>query len=530
MKKYISLITSILIGICLFFICFDKAKTDYPNSYYNVYLKGDYLGTVLSKTGLENYINDKTEHLINVKEVTNTYCPITENAQKLIDEGAEAKYYQNDKKEDCVDITLTTGEEIETIYTPNGLEIEKVLTYNGNVSSIEDIYTKIVDKESFTVKGYQFTVREGDRTDHYYLLDKEIFAEAVTQLIQTYVGKDRYKAYLDDSQVKIETTGNLLENVYIEEEITFKEKQIPLNEEIYTDANSLAQYLLYGSNPKISIYTVLENEMIEDIALKNEISIQEFLISNPKYKSETALIATGTKVQIKETNPRLKVVVEEYIVQDQENNYQTIYQYDDNMYIGETKLIQEGEKGLERVSQRVKSVNGIIVYVEPKGKQTLKPSVSRVVLKGDKRVPNVGDVSNWAWPTESGWTISDPYGWRYHPIFGYRHRHPALDIAGTGYNSNIYAANNGTVMKVVPENQGGGYGNYVVINHNNGYYTLYAHMNKFAEGLAVGNTVARGQVIGYVGSTGNSTGPHLHFEVWKGCQGCDINPWTLYER
>ena len=72
------------------------------------------------------------------------------------------------------------------------------------------------------------------------------------------------------------------------------------------------------------------------------------------------------------------------------------------------------------------------------------------------------------------------------------------------------------------------FGNYIVIDHNNGYYTLYGHMTRFAPGLSVGSTVERGQLIGYVGSTGWSTGPHIHFEVWHGCKFCRISPWSIY--
>ena len=70
------------------------------------------------------------------------------------------------------------------------------------------------------------------------------------------------------------------------------------------------------------------------------------------------------------------------------------------------------------------------------------------------------------------------------------------------------------------------YGNYVVINHNNGYLTLYAHMSRIA--VKVGDVVERGQVIGYVGMTGSATGPHVHYEVWDGCEYCDVNPSVLY--
>ena len=69
---------------------------------------------------------------------------------------------------------------------------------------------------------------------------------------------------------------------------------------------------------------------------------------------------------------------------------------------------------------------------------------------------------------------------------------------------------------------GDSYGYYITINHNNGYATLYAHMQAFAPNLRVGSTVARGQLIGYMGSTGNSTGPHVHFEIRK--NGEKVNP------
>ena len=534
MKKYWPIIICIISFIILFLFCFDYSKKDYPNEYHHVYLDGTYLGTILSKEELENYIDEKTEHIIDIKEVTKTYCSDEksleeiieeESLQSIIDKSENVNYYKNEFKKDCVDITLKDGKEIENIYTPNGLEIEKVLTYDGTIDSVEEIYKKIVDLKSFTIKGYQFTMIDEDSTSYIYVTDKEIFEKAVRELIETYVGKEDYNAYIQGNQLKIETVGTLLENIYIQEDITVKEKQIPTNEKIYTDYNDLTQFLLYGENPVTKSYTVKEGEMITDIAMKNEISSQEFLISNPKYKDENSLITVGTQVAIKLTNPQLKVVVEKYVVEDKTNDYKTVYQYDSTQFVGYTKTIQEGESGLERVSQRLKIINGTTVYVEPKGKETLKASVDEIILKGDKYVPNVGDLSNWLWPSESGWTITDNYEWRIHPITGQRKFHQAIDIAGTGYNSKIYASNNGTV---ITKEKHYSYGNYVVINHNNGYYTLYAHMNKFAEGLQVGQTVARGQVIGYVGSTGYSTGPHIHFEVWKGCLHCDISPWSLF--
>lgn len=531
MKNITSIITCLILGVILFFLCFDYNKMNYPKELYNVYLDGEYLGVIDSKSELESYIDDKATHLINAKEITTTYCEEDKSLEEIIKEenledAKEIKYYdKNDKK--CMDVTVINGEQIEKIYTPNGLDIEKILTYNGEVNTIEEIYSKIVNIKSFTVQGYQFTAREEDKEKYFYVIDKSIFEEAVQQLINTYVGEDEYNAYLDGTQLTIETVGSMIENVYIKEDITVKEIQIPLDEKIYTSSTDLAQFLLYGDDPVTKTYKVKEGEMINDIALANEISKQEFLLSNPKYRDENSLVAVGTEVLIKQTNPQLKVVVEKFVVEDQINSYKTVYQYDDTQYQGYTELIQEGEDGLERISQKQQIINGQISFAQPVSKEILKNSVDEVIIKGDKIVPNVGDLNNWAWPSESGWVISDDYQWRIHPITGVRQFHNAIDIAGTGYNSAVYAANNGTVITKVAYHYS--YGNYIVIDHNNGYYTLYAHMNKFADGIEVGTTVMRGQQIGYVGTTGYATGPHIHFEVWKDCLRCHISPWSLYK-
>lgn len=110
------------------------------------------------------------------------------------------------------------------------------------------------------------------------------------------------------------------------------------------------------------------------------------------------------------------------------------------------------------------------------------------------------------WPTTS-YTVTSPWGYRTHPIFGTQKFHSGIDI-GAGSGQPIYAAASGTVVTASPSDS---YGNYVMIDHGNGYYTLYAHQTRYI--VSVGQSVSQGEVIGYVGSTGWSTGPHLHFEV-----------------
>ncbi len=113
------------------------------------------------------------------------------------------------------------------------------------------------------------------------------------------------------------------------------------------------------------------------------------------------------------------------------------------------------------------------------------------------------------------------FGWRTHPIYKTSEFHPGMDFAApTG--TPIYATGDGVVERA--DNTAQGYGNHVVLNHNYGYLTLYGHMSKIA--VKVGAKIKRGQLIGYVGSTGLSTAPHVHYEVFKG--GERVNPVNFY--
>ena len=105
--------------------------------------------------------------------------------------------------------------------------------------------------------------------------------------------------------------------------------------------------------------------------------------------------------------------------------------------------------------------------------------------------------------------IRSGFGWRVHPILGYRRLHTGVDYAAPRMTP-IMAAGNGIVEKAGPTS---GYGNFVLLRHTNGYETGYGHQSSFAKGIVPGARVRQGQIIGYVGSTGLSTGPHLHFEI-----------------
>ena len=120
-----------------------------------------------------------------------------------------------------------------------------------------------------------------------------------------------------------------------------------------------------------------------------------------------------------------------------------------------------------------------------------------------------------------GARMSSGFGMRQHPILGYSRMHQGVDFAApTG--TPIYAAGNGVVEMA---GWNGGYGNFVRIRHSGGIKTAYAHLNDFKSGLSQGDRVSQGDVIGYVGTTGQSTGPHLHYEVLR--NGEQVDPMSL---
>jgi murein DD-endopeptidase MepM/ murein hydrolase activator NlpD len=112
-------------------------------------------------------------------------------------------------------------------------------------------------------------------------------------------------------------------------------------------------------------------------------------------------------------------------------------------------------------------------------------------------------------PLEGGGTLRSRFGYRIHPIFKTRRLHTGVDLAARS-GTPIYAAGDGVISYYKWQS---GYGNKVEIEHVNGYETAYGHMSRYVDGLSVGSRVRQGQIIGYVGSTGQSTGPHLHFEI-----------------
>ncbi len=156
-----------------------------------------------------------------------------------------------------------------------------------------------------------------------------------------------------------------------------------------------------------------------------------------------------------------------------------------NGHISYAKLTISGH---EIPIYRYKNTKGEIDYYDRSG-QSIKKTLMKTPIDGGR--------------------ISSTFGMRKHPVLGYNKMHKGMDFAAPR-GTKIYAAGDGVIEKA---SKYGGYGNYVRIRHNSKLKTAYAHMKKFATGIKSGARVKQGQLIGYVGTTGRSTGPHLHYEV-----------------
>lgn len=492
------IIVIILVGAISFYLGFVPKKERILSSFYQVYVDGEIVGMVKDYDSLSEYINQKEEK---IKE----------------------KYLVN------------------KVYMPNGVTIKKVETYDNKVDTNEEIYQKLVQHKQFTIKGTMITIKyHDDKTEDrvIYTLSKDIFDDAIVNLIKSFVDEDKYKSYMDGTQKEIESTGSIIRDIDIEEEISYKSSYISIDETIFIDSSTLAKYLLYGTLDEQSTYMVQEGDTVEMVANANKLNVQEFLIANANLRSENALLYAGQKVNVGLINPLIHVVVDVNDVRDEERDFSVIIRHDANELQGVEHVTQEGQNGLYRVSREQQYINGQLVDTVPLNSVELKPSVDKVVVRGDKEVPHIADLSYWAWPTERPYTITTYFGYRWGSM------HAAIDIY-YGYGSNIYAANNGTVVTAkggcVPGNLScnGRQGNHIIINHNIGnYYTIYMHLNSIL--VHEGQVVQRGQVIATMGNTGEVypvpgsyspySGTHLHFGTYRGHPhfGSAFNPLTLY--
>lgn len=475
-KDVLAICLAIIISFGLVYITNRPIANKEPIPCYRVYLEGKSIGLITSKDELNDYINKQQEKL-------------------------KQQY------------------KVDTVYIPNDIDVVKDVTYDNSFSTIEEIYTKINDSSPFTIKGYRVKIDQKNNNNYrgdeaivedkkefvtINILDKQILEDAMKSVVLSFVTDEEYKAFLEGKQKEIESTGEVIEDIFIDNAITIQEMNVPANEKIYTTKDELIKYLIFGENESDKTYIVKTGDDVASVAENNKMSVNELLIANDDIKTETSLLYAGQVLSIGILDPVFSTVVEKHVVADQTVKYKTEYKYDNTMYQGQTKVLQEGQNGINRVTEKIKVVNGEVNQAYIVSNEEIKPVVNRVVARGGKQAPR-GD-GEWSWPTNFPWRISSGIGWRW----GSMHR--GIDIIGPGSGSPIYAARDGVVIE---SGYDGTRGNHVIIRHYNGYYTQYMHMIS-SPYVKKGQTVYNHQVIGAMGCTGSCTGTHLHFEMWNG--------------
>lgn len=312
------LICSIFISCILslgLIIGLPESKSSVPKDVYRVYLKGESLGLIESKAKLERYIDQ---------------------GQQILKE-----QYKVDK-----------------VYAPTDLNIVKEITFDEKISSVEQIYDKIKDISPFTINGYKITINGIEETsesgetamtptEYVYVLDENIFTEAADKTIRSFIDNNEYDAFLNSTQKEIVDVGKYVEDIYIENNITIKKENIPVDKKIFTNVDDLSRYLLFGTLDIKENYTVQEGDMIEDVAFNNKMSQEEFLIANPQFTSASSLLYPGQQVTLGILQPKFKTVEEYRTVELEEVKYKTEIVYDDNLLIGYSEVRQKGENGTQ---------------------------------------------------------------------------------------------------------------------------------------------------------------------------------------
>ncbi|WP_110930618.1 peptidoglycan DD-metalloendopeptidase family protein [Paenibacillus bouchesdurhonensis] len=295
---------------------------------------------------------------------------------------------------------------------------------------------------------------------------------------------------------KVNSTGNgiKIESAEIVEDVTQVAVKTDPNKVL--GAEEALQRIVEGSEAAIT-YTVREGDTISSIAKRYGVTQKELFAKNPGIQEKTLQI--GTELNVKALKPALTVKTVELMSEEIVTEPEVIIQKSADMQAGKSKVIAEGQSGLKVMEYRLTKENGEVIAEEWLGQEVIKASSPRIIIKGTKII---GEGSGqFAWPV-SGARMTSSYGERW------GRTHKGIDLVSS--NRNILAADEGVVSFAGTKS---GYGNVIIINHNNGFETLYGHLSKIS--VEKGDVVEKGAKIGVMGSTGRSTGTHLHFEIHK---------------
>ena len=359
----------------------------------------------------------------------------------------------------------------------------------------------------------------------HHMLDENEMADAIIQSAGDQIGEGT-ALYLDGELTAVCSDGDALRAYFTSRLEPYEvpddpnvsvgfNKQVTLEDGLYFK-DSLQDYAdvekeLSDVKQAQKVYTVKTGDTLWDIAHKNDLTFRELCALNTNFKgeplNEKSNIREGDELIVTKEEAALEVRITRIETREEEVAF-AIETTKSNEYTkGTTKVLQEGQNGLRRVTfQNVYDTNNVLVEQTILSTEVIKEPVNKKVVQGTKKVK-----SSTKFITGSGQFIWPVPNYRYCSRW-YGGRHRGVDICAPA-GTPIYASAGGTITKAGYNKAGAGtgYGYSVIINHGGGYSSVYAHCLSLT--VSAGQTVKQGQLIGYLGSTGRSTGNHCHFEI-----------------
>lgn len=361
--------------------------------------------------------------------------------------------------------------------------------------------------------GHNFFTAKMDSTELTALLEEEVEWLAPGAVININNGEIQFAVATETDGQKVldklkETAtadlGNaVVKSVDFQEDVSIEAGNVKVSE-IQSPEKILEQ--IQEGKEEVKTHVVEEGESFWMIAHNNDLSVDELQKLNADTVPEKLQI--GQEIVLTKQEPLVSVIVTKEVTVEETIAHSTEYKDTSSLLKGENKVVTKGSDGKKSVTYEVKEANGSTLEKNVVKEVVISEPVTEVVNRGTGSIKissrsaynSGGGSGTLAWPLSSN-KITSPYGTRS------RGFHSGIDLAAkTG--TSVYAAAGGTVELA---SWYYGYGNCIVINHGNGVKTRYAHLSAYK--VSVGATVSRGQLIALSGNTGNSTGPHLHFEV-----------------
>ncbi|MDN5346985.1 MAG: hypothetical protein PWP65_549 [Clostridia bacterium] len=406
-----------------------------------------------------------------VKVAPNAWAVLINGEQVAIVAG------QDQAEKALQELLAEKGQGLGKVNFADRIAYTKIRAEKKDLCSQEKLKTLLASKLNIVARAVALRINGEDKL---FLKDKAT-AEAVLEKLK--------ESYIPPGEGEVE-------EVKIQEEVSLVECEVKLDE-ISSEADALA--VLKNGRPNVIKYKVKEGDSFWTIAQANGLQVEELQAANPEVDPERLNI--GQEINLTKVEPLLHVVAVLRKEVKEPIPYEVEVVNDSNLLRGQEKIKQPGVEGEQRVVYQVIAKNGTVVGREVLEKEVLKEPQTKVISRGTRLIlaSRGGGSGQLTWPARGPITSG----------FGYRGRefHAAIDI-GVPYGTPVRAAEAGVVIFV---GYYGGYGRSILIDHGDGLMTRYAHLAGYE--VKVGEQVERGEVIGYSGNSGRSTGPHLHFEV-----------------